>query len=153
MRAGLAGAAAAILLAAAPPAAPRAIQQAAATSVTITVSGLRSDKGVVRACMTSSKSAFPKCRRDPDAHRAVIKAAPEMRIRFENVRPGEYAVALLHDENENGKADRVLGMAPREGFGFSRDAPVRMAPPEWDDAVIRIGSAPMRMAIRMRYML
>jgi len=83
----------------------------------------------------------------------VVKAANTLTIRFDDVEPGEYAIALLHDENEDGKANRVLGMAPKEGYGFSRDAPVRMAPPEWNDAVFTMGDAPKKLTIKMRYFL
>ena len=126
---------------------------AAAESVTITVTDLRNTNGVVMACMTTKQSVFPKCRRDPKSHRTVVKAANTITIRFDNVAPGDYAIALLHDENEDGKANRVLGMAPKEGYGFSRDAPVRMAPPEWDDAVFTMGNAPKKLTIKMRYFL
>jgi uncharacterized protein (DUF2141 family) len=51
-------------------------------------------------------------------------------ITFANVAPGRYAVALFHDENANGRLDKVL-MVPKEGFGFSRDAPVRFGPPRF----------------------
>lgn len=126
---------------------------AAAGTVTITVTDLRNSEGVVRACMTTVESVFPRCAKDPNSYRTVVPAGETVTIRFNNVRPGDYAIALLHDENEDGKANRVLGMAPREGYGFSRDAPVRMAPPEWDDAVFTVGTASQRVTIKMRYFL
>ena len=126
---------------------------ASAGSVTITVTGLRNTDGVVRACLTTREDVFPRCIRDPKSHRTVVRAANSLTIRFDNVEPGEYAIALLHDENEDGKANRVLGMAPKEGYGFSRDAPVQMAPPDWDDAVFTVGSGNQRMTIKMRYFL
>ena len=126
---------------------------AMAGTVTITVTDLRNTEGVVRACMTTMESVFPRCARDPKSHRTVVRAANTVTIRFDNVEPGDYAIAILHDENEDGKANRVLGMAPREGYGFSRDAPVRMAPPDWDDAVFTVGTANQRMTIKMRYFL
>ncbi|WP_367276279.1 DUF2141 domain-containing protein [uncultured Erythrobacter sp.] len=126
---------------------------AAAGNVTITITDLRNTKGVVRACMTTVENVFPRCRRDPNSHRTVVEAAETITITFDNVEPGEYAIALLHDENEDGKANRVLGMAPKEGYGFSRDAPVRMAPPDWDDAVFTVSSASQDLTIKMRYFL
>ncbi len=126
---------------------------AAAGSVTIKVTDLRNTQGKIRACMTRVESIFPRCIKDPASHRANVDAAEGLTIRFDNVEPGEYAIALLHDENANGKADRVLGMAPKEGYGFSRDAPVRMAPPAWKDAVFPVGERSRTMTIRMRYFL
>jgi uncharacterized protein (DUF2141 family) len=44
-------------------------------------------------------------------------------------------------------------MMPKEGYGFSRDAPVNMAPPEFDDAVFEHGTGRQELAIKMRYFL
>ena len=119
----------------------------------ITVTNLRSAKGVVRACMTARADVFPKCIKDPESHRVVVAAGETIEIRFTAVKPGRYAIALLHDENNNGKADRAAGMMPKEGYGFSRDAPVRMSPPRFRDAVFDHGEGAQRMTIKMRYFL
>ena len=109
------------------------------------------------ACMTDDTRRFPRCRDDAASHRTSVSATAgpggTIRLVFDNVAPGTYAIALLHDENRNGRADRALSMIPREGFGFSRDAPVRMGPPDFDDAAFQVGSGPVSQAIRMRYML
>lgn len=137
-------AAGAIVLGAAPP----------THDVTVTVSELRSSKGTVRACMTTNEARFPKCAGDSGSHRLVVPAAPgSVKLVFKGVVPGRYAIALLHDENDNDKADRALGMMPKEGFGFSRDAPVRMAPPKFGDAAFSVEDQDTRLTIRMRYML
>lgn len=125
----------------------------AGSEVRVAVSGLRSEKGMVRACMTTQKKAFPQCEKDPAAYTASIAASEVAKgLHFAGVRPGTYAIALLHDENANGKADFALGMMPKEGFGFSRDARIRMGPPRFTDAAIEVGSADRDLAIRMRYL-
>jgi uncharacterized protein (DUF2141 family) len=124
-----------------------------AGEVVITVTDLRSTKGVIRACMTTRADIFPKCIKDPSAHRTVVPANGKLEIRFTGVKPGSYAIALLHDENDNGKADRAMGMMPKEGYGFSRDAPVKMAPPKFADAVFTQGEGTSRVTIKMRYFL
>ena len=124
------------------------------TTVTVAISDLRNAKGVVRACMTRDPARFPKCRGDADAYSAIVDAhSGAITLRFSDVAPGRYAVALLHDENANGKADRAMGMMPKEGFGFSRDAKVQMGPPEFDAAAVEIDRAPRTLPIRMRYIL
>lgn len=126
---------------------------AVAGDVEITITDLRSDKGVVRACMTTKENIFPKCRKDPASYRKVVPAGKTLTIRFKDVKPGDYAIALLHDENDNGKADRALGMMPKEGFGFSRDAKVRMGPPSFKSAAFDYAGEGKKMSIKMRYML
>ena len=121
--------------------------------VTVSITGMRSAKGVVRACMTGDAARFPKCAGDPRSHRLVVPASGNLKLTFKGVTPGRYAIALLHDENNNGKADRAMGMMPKEGYGFSRDAPVRMAPPKFTDAVFALGAGTSRVTIKMRYFL
>ena len=122
--------------------------------VTVTVTDLRNADGVVRACMTQDQESFPRCRGIPGAYAAkAVASEGTITFTFEGVEPGRYAIALLHDENANGIADRALGMMPKEGFGFSRDAKVRLGPPRFGDAVFDIGRANRDITIRMRYML
>ncbi|MXO75355.1 DUF2141 domain-containing protein [Altererythrobacter aerius] len=125
----------------------------AGQTVTVDLSGLRSATGIVRACMTQDAGAFPACPKDAKSHHLTVPADRSTRLTFRNVAPGRYALAVLHDENGNGKADRALGMMPKEGFGFSRDAPVRMAPPKFGDAAFAVGDRDVALAVRMRYML
>ena len=125
----------------------------AGTDVIVTVANLRNHDGVVRACMTSDQDRFPRCQGSAHAYSVVSDAGAATVLRFRNVQPGTYAIALLHDENNNGRADRTLGMMPREGFGFSRDARVRMGPPRFRDAAIQINDTASHQTIRMRYML
>ncbi len=123
------------------------------TTVSITVTDLRNTKGVVRACMTDNAKVFPKCREDANSFRAVVDAAGTVTFKFEHVPPGTYAIALLHDENNNGKSDRALMMMPKEGYGFSRDAKVRMGPPSFKSAAFEVANQPLSQTIKMRYML
>ena len=123
-------------------------------TITVKVTDLRNAKGIVRACMTTDEKRFPKCRGVAGAYGATAQAHEgSVSFTFTGVKPGRYAVALLHDENSNGKADRALGMMPKEGFGFSRDAKVRMGPPKFGEAAIDIGPEDRTLTIRMRYML
>lgn len=120
--------------------------------IAVTVTDLRSEKGVVLACMTASPKAFPDCDKDPQSYRQTVPASDEVHLMFRNVTPGHYAISLLHDENDNGRADRVLGMMPKEGFGFSRDAKLRMGPPSFKSAAFDFDGTARAMNIRMRYL-
>lgn len=121
--------------------------------VVIDITNMRSAEGVVRACMTTNAKVFPRCRKDPASYRTVVPAKGAKQLVFKNVKPGRYAIALLHDENDNGKADRALGMMPKEGFGFSRDAKVRMGPPSFNSAAFEYQGEGKTMSIKMRYLL
>ena len=124
----------------------------AAGDVSATVTGLRSSRGQVLACLTMRPDAFPDCAKDPDAHRLAVPAGTSVQLDFGAVPQGRYAVSLVHDENGNGRLDTRL-MIPREGFGFSRDAPVRMGPPRFERAAFPVEAHAVQLEIRMRYIL
>ena len=133
--------------------APLAMGNTMASShdVKVTVTDLRSAKGKVLACLTTKAKAFPNCDKDKDAYSVTVNAAKTTTFTFRGVTPGTYAISLLHDENSNGKADRTL-LIPKEGFGFSRDAKLRMGPPSFKSAAFKVGEASVHQRIRMRYL-
>lgn len=124
----------------------------AATTVSIDLTGLRNKSGLIFICMTAKPAAFPNgCETDPNRRVASIKASDTGPLILRDVPPGRYAIALLHDENSNKKMDKTLFL-PKEGFGFSRDAPVKMAPPKFEAAAFDVTAGkPVRMTMKVRY--
>ena len=114
--------------------------------------GLRSAKGVLRACMTRNPHYFPDCDKDPAALRASISASKGRLLRFEDVKPGEYALLVLHDENGNARLDKMLGI-PREGVGFSRNPKLRMGPPAFEKVRFGVEHEGVEQTVRMKYFL
>jgi uncharacterized protein (DUF2141 family) len=131
-----------------------ALTGASLPSATLDVSvvGLRSPKGNVLACLTTNPRFFPNCSKDPRAIKVAVPAAQANSIAFQNVAPGTYALALMHDENANRKLD-VKFFVPKEGFAFSRNPIVRFAPPKFDAAAFKVGSGETEQRVTMRYMI
>jgi uncharacterized protein (DUF2141 family) len=119
-----------------------------AASVQVTVQGVRNDHGsVLVALCTSAEFLRPHC-----AWKASTPAAAgTVTLRIDGVPPGTYAAQAFHDENGNGRLDRSLLGLPEEGMGFSRDAPMRMGPPRFEDAAFPIAPAGAAIAFRLRY--
>ena len=102
-------------------------------------------------CLTRDPANFPACVDDAQAVRRTVPAA-ETRIRFEGVPTGVYALALVHDENGNNKLDTILGI-PREGFGFSRNPPIRFGAPKFAAARFPVPSGGSAERVNIRYLL
>lgn len=121
------------------------------TAVEIDLEGLRNSKGVIQACLIRERRHFPDCKADPGAIRQTVPARAG-RLLFSDLPPGQYAVALFHDENSNAKLDTVLGI-PREGFGFSRNPVVRFGAPRYDQVSIELAPGFTRIRIKVQYLL
>lgn len=66
-------------------------------------------------------------------------------------RPGTYAIAVYHDEDDDHDFDRSLLGLPAEGYGFSNDAPALVGLPSFGDARFEVPADGLRLTIRMRY--
>jgi uncharacterized protein (DUF2141 family) len=135
-----------MLAASLPAAAPTA-----ATALEIDVTGLRSAKGMIRVCLTADPKNFPGC---VDDRHAITRSVPagQRAIRFDALAPGNYAAAVIHDENSNAKLDTLMGI-PREGFGFSRNPRIGFGPPRFAAAEFALGDVAEKQQVLMRYLL
>ena len=149
------GLALSLMLAAGPARAEPGEEGAAAPGtggLVVTVTGLRSGQGQVLACLVHEAAAFPDCSGHASArHQAVPAVRGMVILDFGSVPPGTYAIALFHDENGNGRLDK-FAMIPREGYGFSRDAPVRFGPPRFAAAAFAVGQGRAAQVLKMRYL-
>lgn len=121
-------------------------------SVVIHVSDIRRDKGVIRLALFDKPEGFPS-----ETEKAVrilygdIKEG-KAKIVIENLAPGTYSFALLHDENKNGKSDtNWIGM-PKEGIAVSNNAKGSFGPPKYRDATFQLGKTGVEQTIKMIYL-
>jgi uncharacterized protein (DUF2141 family) len=95
----------------------------------------RNDRGKVFCALWRGPQGYPTQRRHAVGQtrvRSIVNRRAD--CVFEDVSPGEYAVAAFHDENANNDLDRGLFGIPTEGTGASNDARGFMGPPRYDDA-------------------
>lgn len=115
------------------------------------VEGLRSKKGNILICVTRVPRYFPDCSSDPDRRHFAVPAGSGA-IPLGTLAPGDYAIAIIHDENGNGRLDTFAGI-PREGVGFSRNPAIRFGAPSFRSAQFVVGEAPVRQEIKVKYFL
>ncbi|NJR72524.1 MAG: DUF2141 domain-containing protein [Scytonema sp. CRU_2_7] len=91
------------------------------SSVTVNLSGLRSQKGNIVVCLWRQQNKdFPICSNKASFQHVTAKAtASTIEVQFQNVPSGDYAISAFHDENQNGKIDKGFMGRPKEGIGFS----------------------------------
>lgn len=119
-------------------------------TVTFHVTNLRNARGRVHVDLCPQVNFLKdNC---PYAASAAAET-PVTTVVIRGVVPGRYAAQLFHDENGNDRMDRGLFGIPKEGFAFSRDAPIHMSPPKWDEAQFTFPGGTQSMQVKMRYFL
>ena len=117
--------------------------------VGVDAAGLRSTNGFVRVALFDAAEGFPEAIGKARFTATLPITAACARVVFPRVPAGTWAVAVLHDENGNGRMDRGFPGLPREGFAVS--GPVRSGPPRFRGASILIRAAETNLQVRMRY--
>jgi len=75
----------------------------------------------------------------------------QARCDFEDIPPGTYALAIVHDENMNGKLDTNLLGIPKEGYGFSNDAKALLGAPSFSAASFPYDGQNLELTISLNY--
>ncbi|MFT6287757.1 MAG: hypothetical protein ACJA09_002512 [Alcanivorax sp.] len=57
-----------------------------------------------------------------------------------NLPPGQYALSIFYDKNDNGKLDSNFIGIPKEPVALSNNARPKFGPPKYKDAVFTLGS-------------
>jgi len=120
--------------------------------INVVITNLRSADGEVLISLYNTTEGFPRDRS------AIIRgssiaadASGQVTTVFEGLPHGEYAIAVLHDE------DNSLGMTfgafhlPKEGYCFSNNVKVRIKPPKFEKAKFTLDGENVTQTLRMRY--
>lgn len=75
----------------------------------------------------------------------------EFSFEFSDIKPGNYAIAVIHDENINGELDTNFFGVPTEGYGFSSDAEVNMSAPSFANAEFSYDGGELQLSIKLSY--
>ncbi len=111
----------------------------------ITVENVKGADGALRVGLYASEADY---RKTAVRQLQAIPAAGQVAIRFADLPPGEYAVAMYHDRNGNGKLDSNLVGIPTEPYGFSGER-AAIGAPGWREARIRVEPEGAAISVRL----
>lgn len=122
------------------------------SSIKVNILNLRNNKGHVLVSLFNSSSGFPD--KPEKAVRKVQLAINNnaASVSFTGLPAGNYAVAILHDENDDQKMNTNFFGIPKEGYGFSNNVMGTFGPPSFSRACFSFtGNSEKQIAIVARY--
>ena len=123
---------------------------ASAADLKINITNLKNENGVVRVSVFSDNGAFYKDAEHAAATRTLtVKEAASFVI--PRLNPGNYAIAVIHDENKNGKLDTNFMGMPKEGYGFSNSTGIM--PPSFEKAKFAVTGPQTEITIKLKHLL
>lgn len=113
-------------------------------TITVTVDNLKNNTGQVIFSL-HTEATFMKGKGIMDTTSAIKDG--KVSITFKNVKPGDYAILGLHDENENGEIDFKENGMPLESYGMSNNV-MSFGPPQYLDGLFIVKDKDLNMNIK-----
>ena len=120
----------------------------AADGLHVTVSDIRNANGHVLLLVSPSAEAWDGAAK-PAAVARLAAVEGSIEHVFADLAPGDYAVQVMHDENDNGDLDSNFVGIPVEGYGFSQNPNV-MRRATFDEARFALPAEGTAIPIRLR---
>lgn len=67
-----------------------------------------------------------------------------------NLKPGTYAIAVFHDENNNDELDSNFIGIPKESVGFSQNPSFSFGPPDFEEADFKLADDKIHLTVKMK---
>ena len=120
------------------------------SDLTVKVTGLKNSDGHFLVSLWDKPAGFPNDQFKEELIYTNIKH-PTFSFTIKGLPYGNYALASLHDENEDGEMEyNWMGM-PKEGFGFSKNYKVTIRAPKWEESVFKINTPKKSIEMKMQY--
>lgn len=129
-----------------------AAAQPSQPGIHVEILGIRNNIGAVACALFESPEGFPTefVRFATNLMMVKVRAA-KATCGFEDISPGRYALAVIHDENRDGElATNWMGI-PQEGYGFSNDAKGIVGAPSFEAASFPYDGQSLQMTITLQY--
>ena len=122
-------------------------------TVNVTTEGPR--EGVIAILVFNSKKGFPnKPEKAFLKARFPVTAEGTVECVITNLPHGTYSVNVLHDINDNYKADKILGIGPpKEPIGFSNIDRKLRKKPRYEETLFTFSARTNTIAITAKYVL
>lgn len=124
----------------------------APAELTVEVGKLRNLRGVLGCQIFERADGFPSQGQKAKARQEHVPQGNFVTCSFKDLPPGQYAVAVIHDEDQDGILEtNFLGM-PQEGYGASNNKLPGLSAPTFEDSRLTIGPGEKKtIKIELRY--
>jgi len=129
-----------------------AFAQTSCPGIHVKILNIRNSTGGVACALFESSVGFPTEFLHSATNIMIIKVRDtKARCDFEDIPPGTYSLAVIHDENMNGKLDTNWLGVPTEGYGFSNDAKALLGAPSFSAASFPYDGRNLDLTISLHY--
>ena len=113
-------------------------------TITITLENVLNDEGSLIVALHTSETFM----KGAGVQNQTVKANKgEIVLQLEDVSPGQYAILVLHDKNENNRMDFETNGMPKEAWATSSKT-VSFGPPSFEESKFEVADTSVNLSMR-----
>lgn len=120
-------------------------------TLSLNITGLKSDKGVIRVLLFKGESGLPDDRSKAVRSASVKISGTQGDVVFKDLQSGTYAISVFHDSENSGQLRTNFLGIPRDGYGFSNNAMGTFGPPHFGHASFDVTAGRNEHQIKLRH--
>lgn len=114
------------------------------------VENIRSAEGAVYVALYDREEAFVKSLKPYLVKVYKVPEDLQLQVQMDSIPYGRYAMAIYHDENNNGDLDKNLLGIPKEPYGFSNNPRAKWSAPTYEETAFQIAEWPLRLSVSIK---
>lgn len=118
-------------------------QDKAGVTITVTIENVLSNEGKI---LGSAHTDATFMKGQGIANKTVDAVKGAVTLTFEDIKPGTYAIMLLHDSNNNKRMDFEANGMPKESYATTGE--LTFGPPSFDNSKFEVKDADLDFRIR-----
>ena len=107
----------------------------------VSISGIDSDKAKIFIALFSEAEGFPEDSRKAFRTAKTQALKGKTKVIFNDLPSGNYAIAVFHDENGDGKMNKNILGVPKEAYGFSNNVKNLLRAPYFKECAFAVPNA------------
>jgi uncharacterized protein (DUF2141 family) len=126
--------------------------QDGSATVTVQITGFKGTEGVALVTLYADPATWLNIPKALQVVKTKI-TGPNMTVEFKGVKPGTYAVQVVHDANKNNELDMrwLPWPKPKEGAGASNDPDSKAGPPKFEQAKFDVAASGASVKATVKY--
>ena len=129
-----------------------ALAQSPCSGIHVKILDIRNSSGTLACALFESPVGFPIEFLNSATNVTIMKIRKtQAHCDFQDIPTGTYAMAVIHDENKNGKLDTNWAGVPTEGYGFSNEVECVLGAPSFSEASFPYDGQNLDLTMKLHY--
>lgn len=121
-----------------------------AVNLTVTINNIKNTNGQILVGLFNNKKTFPIKGQEYRGNIVYPIIGSSVTTTFNNIPIGDYAIAVIHDEDRSGKLEKNIFGIPMEQYGFSNDVYGKFGPPFFESAAFTVNKNNLLININLK---